>query len=65
MGGRSERCHPGNADRLELPVQGQSDPDLQKGIGRDKTLATGGLSSALGSDLGNLFTFLNLQFPHL
>lgn len=26
---------------------------------------TGGPSSALGSELGNLFTFLNPKFPHL
>lgn len=40
----------------------KSDPELQEGVGREKALATGGLSPALGSDLGNHFTFPNFKF---
>lgn len=41
----------------------QSDPEMQEGVGREKALTTGGLSSALGSEQGNLFIFLNPSFP--
>lgn len=41
----------------------QSEPEMQGGVGREKALTTGGLSSALGSEQGNLFTFLNPSFP--
>lgn len=47
-------------------VVGASDPERPARVQREKkALATGGPSSALGSELGNLFTFLNPKFPHL